>query len=234
MSAARDSSARAFAAQGWCLLADAAPADEVQALLGQLPSESRAGAGTRQLLAAPWCAALARRLGAMLVARQLLPATGVAVQCTLFDKSGARNWLVPWHQDTSIPACGGAREAVVKEGECHVQPGPEVLASLVAVRLHLDDCGPEAGPLRVISGSHRCGLLDPERIAAMRTDSPAVTCIARAGDALVLRPLLLHASSRLRAAHRRRVLHFLFGPADLPDGLAWNRAVTADDLIPTL
>lgn len=149
------------------------------------------------------------------------------MQCTLFDKSGARNWLVPWHQDASIPAHGGAWVAVTKEGESYVQPGAGVLDSLVAARLHLDDCGPEAGPLRVLSGSHRHGLLDDDRIGMVRTESAEVTCTAQAGDALVLRPLLLHASSRVRGAHRRRVLHFLFGPAALPDGLVWNRIAAA-------
>src|SRR5687767_12096261 len=33
----------------------------------------------------------------------LLPANAVAVQCSLFSKSGASNWLVPPHQDLSIP-----------------------------------------------------------------------------------------------------------------------------------
>jgi hypothetical protein len=37
-----------------------------------------------------------------------------------------------------------------------------------------------------------------------------------------MRPLLLHASSRARLPVRRRILHFLFGPARLPHGLVWN------------
>ena len=44
-------------------------------------------------------------------------------------------------------------------------------------------------------------------------------------DALLMRPLLVHASSKATAPAQRRVLHFLFGPAHLPDGLRWNRAV---------
>jgi len=41
-----------------------------------------------------------------------------------------------------------------------------------------------------------------------------------------MRPLLLHASSKGTGTSRRRVLHFLFGPRDLPLGLQWQRAVT--------
>ena len=34
-----------------------------------------------------------------------------------------------------------------KAGVWQVQPPPEILAAMVAVRIHLDDCGPENGPL---------------------------------------------------------------------------------------
>jgi hypothetical protein len=39
--------------------------------------------------------------------------------------------------------------------------------------------------------------------------------------------LLLHASSKAGAASasRRRVLHFLFGPRELPRGLRWRHKV---------
>src|SRR4051812_114307 len=33
----------------------------------------------------------------------VLPRGAVAVQCTLFDKSADKNWLVALHQDLSIP-----------------------------------------------------------------------------------------------------------------------------------
>jgi hypothetical protein len=41
---------------------------------------------------------------------------------------------------------------------------------------------------------------------------------------MLMRPLLLHASSRASGASRRRVLHFVFGPRELPFGLAWALA----------
>jgi hypothetical protein len=40
-----------------------------------------------------------------------------------------------------------------------------------------------------------------------------------------MRPLLLHSSSKAQAHAPRRVLHFLFGPEQLPCGLKWHRAV---------
>jgi hypothetical protein len=42
---------------------------------------------------------------------------------------------------------------------------------------------------------------------------------------LVLKPLLLHASSKASMPSQRRVLHFVFGPPVLPFGLEWPQAV---------
>ena len=39
---------------------------------------------------------------------------------------------------------------------------------------------------------------------------------AKRGDALILRPLVLHASSKPSGSSLRRVLHFVFGPEVLP------------------
>ena len=152
------------------------------------------------------------------------------VQCTFFDKSADNNWLVALHQDLSIPIqervahpdCSGWSK---KEGVLYVQPPVAVLESLVAVRAHLDDCGSANGPLRVVPGSHRHGRLSPEAARALREQRGAFECIARRGDVLAMRPLLLHSSSKAQAKAPRRVLHFLFGPGALPCGLKWHRAV---------
>jgi len=160
----------------------------------------------------------------------IFPATAVAIQCTLFDKSTTRNWLVALHQDLSVPV----RERIVhpdftgwsgKEGVLFVQPPQAILESLVAVRVHLDDCGPGAGPLRIVPGSHRHGRLSDAEARRLRETQGEFSCLAKIGDALLMRPLLLHASSKATAPSRRRVLHFLFGPAEVPYALRWNNAV---------
>jgi Phytanoyl-CoA dioxygenase (PhyH) len=182
--------------------------------------------GSRNLLAQPQCRDTAAQLKTLLVEAGLLDGASVAVQCTLFDKTADRNWLVALHQDTSIPASTRSPDAAmpiaIKESEPYVQPPVEVLQSLLAVRVHLDDCGADAGPLRVVPGSHRAGRLGDAEARGLRDVHGEVTCTAARGDALAMRPLLLHASSRARAPVRRRVLHFLFGPACLPHGLVWN------------
>src|SRR5205814_9752726 len=147
------------------------------------------------------------------------PATAVAVQCTLFDKSPARNWLVALHQDLSIPVrerithpdCTGWSE---KEGVLFVQPPLSVLESLVAVRVHLDECGPGTGPLRVVPGSHRHGRLSKSEARHQQQTTGEFECFLKRGDALLIRQLLLLASSKARVPSRRRVLHFRFGRAE--------------------
>lgn len=95
----------------------------------------------------------------------------------------------------------------------------------MAVRVHLEDCGPDDGPLRVVPGSHAMGVIDSAEALQLRDEQEEVPCPAAQGAALVMRPLLLHASSKASGSSRRRVLHFLFGPAQLPYGLAWAAAV---------
>lgn len=41
---------------------------------------------------------------------------------------------------------------------------------------------------------------------------------------MLMRPLLLHASSKILADNPRRVLHFVFAPAIPPEGLRWPSA----------
>ena len=194
------------------------------------------GAGSRSLLAHPWCAQLARRLYQDVRLAPLIGPDMVAFQCNYFEKSAQQNWLVALHQDLSIPvaarvstgAAHGAEQLrgwSVKEG-CHfVQPPASLLEQLVAVRIHLDACGPDDGPLRVVPGSHHAGIVPQNAALAMRDAHGQALCCAGIGDALLLRPLLLHASSRSTGNSRRRVLHFVFGPCILPFGLEWHTMV---------
>jgi ectoine hydroxylase-related dioxygenase (phytanoyl-CoA dioxygenase family) len=109
----------------------------------------------------------------------------------------------------------------VKEGLLYVQPPQSVLAQLLAVRIHLEASREEDGPLRVIPGSHKLGVTSPEAAVAARKAGPEITCVVNPGAALVMRPLVLHSSSKATGTSKRRVLHFLFGPSNLPFGLSW-------------
>ena len=192
--------------------------------------ETITGVGTRCLLDNDWCQTLSMTLKSRLAAT--IPDIGplAAVQCTFFNKTTNNNWFVAYHQDRSIPVAstetardwpGWSR----KEGMTFVYGPDELLAAMIAIRLHVDDSTNENGPLRVIPDSHRAGTLSPQQIERLRQSSNDNPLTVGAGGIIAMRPLLLHASSKSRTMANRRVLHFLFGPTELPAGLEWRRAV---------
>ncbi len=209
------------------------PSGLSRAMLCGLPAEAAldvGNAGSRDLLSQVWCSNLVAPLRSGLQALGLLPNDAVAVQCTLFRKTPDCNWKVPYHQDLSIPVADRIEHPAlsgwsVKEDGHYVQPPVALLDGLLAVRLHLDPCGDDKGALRVVPGSHRLGRLEPERVAAMDKRHCQTLCTADAGDLLLMRPLLLHASSKAMRPNGRRVLHFLFAPPDPGCGLQWRIAV---------
>jgi ectoine hydroxylase-related dioxygenase (phytanoyl-CoA dioxygenase family) len=189
-----------------------------------------AAAGTRNLLELGWCRDLVERIRSHSSIRPSLPQSPVAVQCTFFDKTEERNWLVALHQDLSIPVKERIEDTRLgvwsqKEGQHFVQAPVELLEQLLAVRVHIDDCGLENGPLRVVPGSHRYGRLGDAGARRLRDIQGEVTCAIASGSALLLRPLLLHASSKATSPRHRRVLHFLFGPQVVGYDLRWQHAV---------
>ena len=225
-------STESFAELGYALIPAAIADEDCVEAIQQVEhlALTSTSAGSRNLLALFWCRELAAALKSSTALVALLPAKAVAVQCTLFEKTAEMNWGVAVHQDLSIPV----RERVSglgftgwaqKEGVLYTQPPPEVLANVVAIRIHLDPCPAHAGPLRVVPGSHSNGRLSNSEITRFCVQRGEVECLADRGDALVMRPLLLHASSRAAGNDKRRVLHFLFGPRDLPYGLTWHEAV---------
>jgi hypothetical protein len=199
---------------------------ELAGLLLAVQDTSVDGAGTRRLIDAPWWQGFAQHLCESLQLRRVLSADLRAVQCTLFVKSTARNWLVSLHQDLSIPVaervdCPGCSGWSEKEGDIFVQPPIEVLEQMVAVRLHLEHTDERDGALRVVPGSHRMGRLTSEAASCARRERGEVHVSVPRGGAMLMRPLLLHASSKTSMDTPRRVLHFVFGPHALPNGLKW-------------
>lgn len=164
------------------------------------------------------------------LAHSLLRPKTFAVRAILFDKTPDANWPVPWHQDLSI-AVQERRENVgwgpwsEKAGVPHVQPPTPILEQMATTRLHLDPCGPENGPLQVLPGTHRSGRLSAAEIEVEVRRHPAIVCTAGAGDILLMRPLLLHASGKAVAPGHRRVLHVEWATENLPGGLAWFERV---------
>lgn len=213
---------------GFSLRSGVLASDEVRRLVEWLDRALPPGApGLRRVFdRLPGLAAAVERTGAASLVEELLGTSTQVVRTILFDKSADANWSVPWHQDAVIAVAASADVPgfgpwSIKDGVHHCRPPREILDRILVVRLHLDDCGSENGPLRVIPGSHRDGILEGEAVEAMVARSAFVECCVAAGGAVVMRPHLIHSSPRARAPSRRRVLHLEFCDAPLPGGLEW-------------
>jgi ectoine hydroxylase-related dioxygenase (phytanoyl-CoA dioxygenase family) len=216
--------------QGFTVVPDVLDTAACASISNLLDASPVSGAGSRRLLMSVWCQDLAAKLRSNTRIASLLPRDAVAVQCTLFDKSPDKNWLVALHQDRSIPvrerlADAGLSGWSEKEGDIFVQPPHSLLEQLAAVRVHIDSCSVQSGPLRVVPGSHRLGLLSTPDAEECRARVGEVVIPAAQGDTLVMKPLILHASSKGSSSARRRVLHFVVGPRTLPLGLQWRHAI---------
>jgi len=158
----------------------------------------------------------------------LLPKGVQPVRGILFDKTEDANWKVPWHQDLTITV---AEQVLtpdygpwsVKEDTMHVQPPISVLEGMVTLRLHLDDTPEWNGALRVLPASHQLGRLGAEQIQDLKTRIQERVCSAAAADVLLMKPLILHASSASTRPGHRRVVHVEYARKDLLHPLlSWN------------
>ncbi len=64
-------------------------------------------------------------------------------------------------------------------------------------------------------------LLGPDELK-LRDRIPEHVCVLPRGGALLMRPLLLHASSPATGPGHRRVLHIEYASGPLPGGLKWR------------
>ena len=163
----------------------------------------------------------------------VLGPTAQVVRSIFFDKTPDANWKVAWHQDLTIAVeakidVPGFGPWSLKDGVVHVQPPASVLEKMVTVRVHLDDCNCDNGPLQVLPRSHQSGKLSAEQIAEFRKTCEPVTCTIRAGGVVLMRPLLLHASSPAREPKHRRVVHLEFAADTLPGDLQWATLFGSD------
>ena len=184
-------------------------------------------AGVRNLLRrSEIVAALARSAQIIDMLAAFSGALPFAVRGILFDKTSSANWQVAWHQDLTIAVKQRAEVAgfgpwSVKAGITHAQAPPEILARMLALRIHLDHADERNGALRVVSGSHRFGKMTDDEVERAVEKGFVVSCEMRAGAALIMRPLLLHASRPALAPTHRRVIHIEYAVDELPAPLEW-------------
>jgi ectoine hydroxylase-related dioxygenase (phytanoyl-CoA dioxygenase family) len=199
---------------GFAVIPDVFPEQDISSFAEELSRGAlqRSRAGIRHALRHSSVARLASHPRLVCIAKCVLGDSAVAFRATLFDKSLASNWLVVWHQDTALPLrekreTPGWGPWSVKDGVIYAHAPARALEQVLALRVHLDDSTAENGPLRVLPGTHRTGLLQDGEIHKLAADSSAVDCVVRKGGVIAMRPLILHASSKSLSNLPRRVLH---------------------------
>ena len=172
----------------------------------------RTKAGVRNALCVLAVRALAAHPDLVTLAAAFIGERPIPFRATVFDKSAVSNWLVAWHQDTALPVHQRVDDATwgpwsIKGGVLHAIAPASALAMVVALRVHLDDSTHTNGPLRLLPGTHTCGVLTHDEIQEMTAVVAPVTCVASAGGVVAMRPLVVHASSKASDNQPRRVLH---------------------------
>lgn len=150
-----------------------------------------------------------------------------------FDKPPQSNWYVTWHQDTTINVTKkietpGFTGWTKKEGVTGVIPPEDISKNTITIRIHLDDADEHSGALKIIPGSHKKRLSD-EEIAVITQNSISHSCDVQAGGIHLMKPLLLHSSSKLINQKHRRVIHLEFNSTELPNGLEWEERLALDE-----
>ncbi len=172
----------------------------------------RTRAGARHILGVPAVHAVATNPRMLAIAQSSVGLSAVPFRATLFDKSPDANWLVVWHQDTALPLRQRNDSTEwgpwsTKAGVLYAHAPAWALEQVVALRVSLDDSLRANGPLRVLPGTHRDGVLTEDHIERLARQVGPIDCIASSGTVVAMRPLTVHASSKARSDHRRRVLH---------------------------
>lgn len=218
--------------QGFAILNGIFSADEVQQILAAIekadPSKDtfRKSGGLfaiRQFLKEiPEAAAPIFNENLKRVTGQLFGDGYFVVKSIYFDKPADANWFVSYHRDLTISVdkktdLSGFGPWTVKQNQFAVQPPLEILNSIYTIRIHLDDTNEENGALKVIPGSHQTDL----QIQEPADTKNEVSCAVEKGGIMIMRPLLLHSSSRTINNKKRRVIHIEFSNCELPAGLNW-------------
>jgi len=204
------------------ILGGAAVSSLLRAVLGSKIPRSRAGMRRAMDVEAVREVALDPRI--LTLARSALGRRAFPFRATLFDKSLDSNWLVTRHQDTALPLrerheIPGWGPWSVKEGvSCAHAPG-FVLENILAIRINFDDSNGINGPLRVVPATHRLGVLSDDSIHELANKIHPVECHVGAGGLVLMKPLLIHSSSKVIDGSRR-VLHIEYSSLlHFPGGL---------------
>jgi ectoine hydroxylase-related dioxygenase (phytanoyl-CoA dioxygenase family) len=149
------------------------------------------------------------------------------IKAIYFNKNLDRNWSVSWHQDKTIAvkekvSLPNFKNWTVKQGVTHVQPPLAILEKIITIRIALNNTDCHNGDLKVIPQSHQLGILDRQEIKQITNLQTSLFCSLKAGDALIMRPLILHSSSKSISQSDRTIIHLEYSSCNLPLGLEWH------------
>lgn len=158
------------------------------------------------------------------IIRQLFGDNFFVVKSIYFDKPETSNWYVSYHQDLTISVdkkvdLENFGPWTKKQNQFAVQPPLDILENIYTIRIHLDDTDDNNGALRVIPKSHLKKIYRPETIDW--TTETVTTCNVCRGGIMIMKPLILHSSSRTTNNKKRRVIHIEFSNQELPTELKW-------------
>lgn len=217
-----------FEQQGWQVVSGGYPAALVDALQAEFSLRARQPhqGGLRDLEQHPLIVQLAAHPCTKALLQTVFGHQADLVRALYFDKSTEHNWHVSWHQDKTVMLAAQADIAGWgpwrPRGHCwHVQAPETVLTRMLTVRLHLDDTDTDNGCLQVHSGSHQWGLLSQAEISRRIEQMRPHPCPAKKGEVMLMRPLLLHGSSKAQSPRPRRIVHLEFCDTPLPAPLRW-------------
>ncbi|VEP16403.1 conserved hypothetical protein [Hyella patelloides LEGE 07179] len=149
------------------------------------------------------------------------------IKAIFFNKNIDHNWAVAWHQDKTIAVkqklnLTEYKNWTVKQGTLHVQPPLKILEKITAIRIALDDTDSNNGALKIIPNSHKLGILTQPEINQITNERKPILCSLKAGDAIIMHPLILHSSSKSINGNERRTIHLEYCSCNLPQGLDWH------------
>lgn len=158
------------------------------------------------------------------ILKDLFEAQAFVTKALYFNKNSKENWYVPFHQDISIHVeekidTDGYSRWTLKEGIVGVVPPVKVLENTVTLRIHLDETDETNGALKIVEGSHLDGIQKSDNLKTLFDQ--AIVCSMGRGDAMLMKPLLFHASSKNISGKPRRVIHIEFNNLPLNGSLEW-------------
>jgi Phytanoyl-CoA dioxygenase (PhyH) len=221
VSVSNDSGRNKVEEEGYAILPQIVSPDIVNEISDEISQSAchRSRAGVRHAMRLASVRDVAYCSELMIMACSVLGPLAFPFRATIFDKSQDANWLVVWHQDTALPLrhrleASGWGPWSTKEGIAYAHAPAEVLSQVLALRIHLDDSTADNGPLKILPGTHKLGVLDDGRIHQLLEQVAVVECVVPRGGVLAMRPLLVHASSKSCSEVPRRVLHIEYAASD--------------------